>query len=391
MGKPGGGAEVVEDFAACVRGLKERSGRSYGALARRLNVGASTLHRYCSGEAVPTDFALLERLARLCGATPEERMELHRLWVGALEARGDRERAGRGAAEPEEPEESDESDESERPASGGMDREERERARPASGSPAPAVPPRPARRRRTVLVVAGALALVVVALAGLLLPNDSPESAEPAEPRAAEAPLTWTTDSHAWQAGCDHRYLVDGPVDEVPPPPTEQDARAWAESVDAVHGEGTLVEITLQGRSSTAVVLQALHVRVVERAAPARGNVLRMNDGCGGALTPRFFDVDLDAARPVARSVAGNDTGTEIPAVTFPYRVSADDPEVLLVDARTVDCDCRWYLELEWSSQGRSGSVRIDDHGSPFRTSGVEGLPQYGYDWAAERWTAAIS
>jgi hypothetical protein len=63
----------------------------------------------------------------------------------------------------------------------------------------------------------------------------------------------------------------------------------------------------------------------------------------------------------------------------MPYRVSAKDPEVLLVDARTVGCDCRWYLELDWSSQGRTGTERIDDHGLPFRTSGTEGLPHYWY------------
>ena len=89
--------------------------------------------------------------------------------------------------------------------------------------------------------------------------------------------------------------------------------------------------------------------------------------------------VDLDKDRPIAHSVAGNDAGTPIPAVRMPYRVSAEDPEVLLVTARTESCDCDWYLELDWSSQGRTGTVRIDDHGRPFRTSGIKGLPRYWY------------
>jgi hypothetical protein len=50
-----------------------------------------------------------------------------------------------------------------------------------------------------------------------------------------------------------------------------------------------------------------------------------------------------------------------------------------MVDAQTEDCDCRWYLELDWSSQGRTGTVRIDDQGVPFRTSGIKSLPQYWY------------
>lgn len=70
----------------------------------------------------------------------------------------------------------------------------------------------------------------------------------------------------------------------------------------------------------------------------------------------------------------------------MPYRVSAKDPEVLLVTAATSSCDCRWYLELDWSSQGRKGTVRIDDDGHPFRTSAIKGLPQYTYDTQEREW-----
>jgi transcriptional regulator with XRE-family HTH domain len=69
------------DFAELLRELKERSGLSYGVLAKRLHMSTSTLHRYCNGDAVPTDYAPVERLARLCRATPDELVELHRRWV----------------------------------------------------------------------------------------------------------------------------------------------------------------------------------------------------------------------------------------------------------------------------------------------------------------------
>lgn len=71
----------VNDFAAQLRELKDRSGRSYGMLAKRLHVSTSTLHRYCNGAAVPGDYAPVERFARVCGATPEELVELHRRWL----------------------------------------------------------------------------------------------------------------------------------------------------------------------------------------------------------------------------------------------------------------------------------------------------------------------
>ncbi|MEH6379432.1 helix-turn-helix transcriptional regulator, partial [Streptomyces sp. KLMMK] len=82
-----------------LRSLKERSGLSYGVLAKRLHVSTSTLHRYCSGSAVPTEFAPVERLARLCKATPEELMEVHRRWIVADATRGRKTQAA--AAVPE--------------------------------------------------------------------------------------------------------------------------------------------------------------------------------------------------------------------------------------------------------------------------------------------------
>ncbi|MER7498191.1 helix-turn-helix domain-containing protein [Streptomyces pharetrae] len=82
--------DFAGDFAALLRELKERSGLSYGVLAKRLHMSTSTLHRYCNGDAVPTDYAPVERLARLCKASPEELVELHRRWVVADAGRGRR-------------------------------------------------------------------------------------------------------------------------------------------------------------------------------------------------------------------------------------------------------------------------------------------------------------
>ncbi|WP_208639494.1 helix-turn-helix domain-containing protein, partial [Streptomyces bobili] len=85
----GGGRTVAAaEFAELLRELKDRSGLSYGTLAKRLHMSTSTLHRYCNGDAVPTDYAPVERLARLCKASPEELVELHRRWVLADAGRG---------------------------------------------------------------------------------------------------------------------------------------------------------------------------------------------------------------------------------------------------------------------------------------------------------------
>ncbi|NYV77323.1 helix-turn-helix transcriptional regulator, partial [Streptomyces sp. UH6] len=81
------GAEDTAGFARRLRELKDRSGRSYGVLAKRLHMSTSTLHRYCNGDAVPTEYAPVERFARVCGASTEELVTLHRAWVLADAAR----------------------------------------------------------------------------------------------------------------------------------------------------------------------------------------------------------------------------------------------------------------------------------------------------------------
>ncbi|GGU12134.1 helix-turn-helix domain-containing protein [Streptomyces coeruleorubidus] len=95
---------AAADFAALLGELKERSGLSYGVLAKRLHMSTSTLHRYCNGDAVPTDYAPVERLARLCKASPGELVELHRRWVLADADRGRRGAVAAPAAEAVTPE-----------------------------------------------------------------------------------------------------------------------------------------------------------------------------------------------------------------------------------------------------------------------------------------------
>ncbi|MFH8902330.1 helix-turn-helix domain-containing protein [Streptomyces coeruleorubidus] len=424
----------VGEFAALLRTLKERTDRSYGSLARRLAMNTSTLHRYCAGEAVPLDFAPVERFAALCGASAEERLELHRRWLLAVAAR-QRPRSASAAGTAETGTDTD-TDADTDTADGPVES-------PAEADSSPGLP---WYRRRRVAVGLAAACAVLAALGSLAAlpdgrrasagdrpgtaapapsgtakteapdgksPSPTPSGTSPAPRRsspsatpkqlkpspspsvrttppaggtASAPPLTWSADSQAWKLGCGHDYVVAKPPEQVPPPPVPQDAGVWAASQNAVHGGETLVRLSVQGRTDTAVVLEALRVRVVGRSAPAPGNAYAMNQGCGGSITPRSFDVNLDKDRPIARAVAGSDTGTPIPAVRMPYRVSARDPEVLLVNARTQGCDCRWYLELDWSSQGRTGTVRIDDAGRPFRTSGIKGLPRYTYDTSERRW-----
>jgi transcriptional regulator with XRE-family HTH domain len=389
------------DFAALLRELKDRSGLSYGTLAKRLHMSTSTLHRYCNGDAVPMDYAPVERFARLCKATPDELVEAHRRWIVADAARvRERKDAIQGAT-----------DSADTP----------EPAPEIEPGPEPDPGPGSVRRRRSVLVLAGvavAIACACAALASNLIPgrsdgkdlslsaasgtrtsatptdaahrSPSPSPSLTASPAhtaggssvsAAAAPLTVATRPYAWDSPCGLPYLVDRPPAEVPPPPAEQDAPGWVSALGGVSGGSQLLELTIQGTGKSTVVLEALHVRMVNRAAPLTWNAYLMGYegvGCGGGVPTNSFGIDLDTGRPAATPESGQRD--------FPFKVSESDPEVFYITGNASSHDVTWYLELEWSSGGRHGILRIDNHGKPFRTSGMSGNPQYGYPLGGTKW-----
>lgn len=100
----------VQQFAAFMRMLKNRSDRSYEALANRIGISGSSLHRYCAGAKIPSDYGSVQRFAKECGATQQELHELHRLWALADATRRTPDPAtttepasAQAPAEPEEP------------------------------------------------------------------------------------------------------------------------------------------------------------------------------------------------------------------------------------------------------------------------------------------------
>ncbi|WP_371788309.1 helix-turn-helix domain-containing protein [Streptomyces griseoaurantiacus] len=513
-----------DDFAELLRTLKERSGLSYGVLGKRLHMSASTLHRYVNGDVVPVEYAPVERLARVCRATPDELLELHRRWVradalrgvkgepgptaapgtpgsaktpgtpgasgpakaaGAAGAAGGAGAAGTPSGAPEtaatapdapagalddpaasdtgaEPGtraegalgESPDADTGTRTDAGtdartGGDADAGTEATSAGGdadgtSAAPAdtgtalsafddpvtrlspaaSAPRSRRPRRTALLAGGGVAAVAAAVAAVallvsLLPGGddrgtgaakgaaasvSPErSSAHASRKASESastspsptalkkhsaspkatatraggsggsggahgssgvPLAVTTNPYYWDAPCEQAFLLDRRPENVPPPPTEQQVVGWITPFGGVAADSQMVSLTLQGTGEETVVLRELHVRVVSSNPPLNWSKYAMGVGCGGGVNTRSFDVSLDQGNPLAMPVAGQRD--------FPYKVSESDPEVFFVNAHTSGHDVRWYLELDWSSGDRSGTLRVDDHGKPFRTSAGE-------------------
>ncbi|GJF27058.1 helix-turn-helix domain-containing protein [Streptomyces sp. HO565] len=544
-----------DDFAGLLQEFKERSGLSYGALGKRLHMSASTVHRYVSGEVVPVEFAPVERLARVCRATPEELLELHRRWIRADALRGVKKgedagrqappaeaaaedaveaesagaagaRAGEGSGPPDASSAAAASAPGEPPTSGpgsvsgpgsasgsgsasgpgsvsgsasaagagaawasaagggngsgsaggagaasasaaggngsasaaGAGAGSASAAGGGNGSAsavgagnasapsytldAPSAPERPApsrrRRRRTalyaatgVVVIAGAVALVAnlvpgngdggqrgpAGAVGAAVSASAPVSgtasrpaspsasasasataspspstsasasatatrestAAPSRPAPAGGPaLTVATTPYFWDSPCDHAFLVDRSPQNVLPPPPQQDAVGWATAYGAVSANRQTVVLTVQGTGQETVVLQDLHVRVVSSKPALDWNQYVMGNGCGGGVDTASFDVSLDLGTPLAMPVAGQRD--------FPYKVTESDPEVFHVKAHTSGHDVSWYLELEWSSGERQGTLRIDDHGKPFRTSASKDASYYAYPLGSHAW-----
>ncbi|MCX4414057.1 helix-turn-helix domain-containing protein [[Kitasatospora] papulosa] len=451
----------IQDFAELLRGLKERSGLSYGTLAGKLHLSTSTVHRYCNGDAVPHDYAPVERFARVCRASSDELVALHRKWILADEAKrrgGRKPEAGGAALRAESETEAESGPEAESETEVRPEAESGAESRPEAGSGSEDVTPDghrpdavPAPRRRTtrklrVLLTAVAVVALTVpaALAVRGLGDDEPSgggrtdavpshapvvpsgrasasasakesasagpsatpggtaspspgggsaSATPSPssrgPQSGGVPVHATISSYNWESPCGQYYLLDQGPDDVPPPPAPQDTRGWARALGGVDGGDMKLELTLQGTSGEAVVLNGLHVRVLGRNAALARSAYSMGNGCGGGITPQSFDIDLDDSRPRAKPVPGEDAGEVVPAKDFPYRVSSTDVEVFHLDAHVEGHDVTWYLELEWTSGGRSGTLRVDDGGRPFRTSSLTARPEYYYRADTAQWVPA--
>ncbi|MFF9299955.1 helix-turn-helix domain-containing protein [Streptomyces sp. NPDC014764] len=436
---------AAAEFAALLRQLKDRSGLSYGVLAKRLHMSTSTLHRYCNGDAVPADYAPVERLARLCKARPGELVELHRRWVLADAVRGRKGAAAAGTP----------------PADGSADTGPGEAATddgppaeapsatpvgptitsPVGGDEATATrgdaDPAPVRRRTRTAVLAG-IAVAAVA-AGITFavglpgggsddggdggrqrpagaagvtgeesasastsPSSSPasptSSAEEKSPARTPAgsgpagapdgegaksgvPVTVQADPYAWESPCSQRYLVDKPAGGMKPPPVEEGAAAWVAAHGAVPSGQQYLRLTVQGTGPETVVVDGLTVRVAGKRAPLAWNDYAMAYP-GVGCGGGVRTRAFAVSLDSARPSLTPEPGND----DFPFKVSESDPEVYYITASVSAYDVDWYLELKWSSGDRRGTLTVDDKGRPFRTSGNKGRPAYEFPIGGDGW-----
>ncbi|OQD52863.1 transcriptional regulator [Streptomyces phaeoluteigriseus] len=442
---------AAAEFAELLRELKDRSGLSYGTLAKRLHMSTSTLHRYCNGDAVPTDYAPVERLARLCKASPAELVELHRRWVLADAARGKKESGP--AAEPDaasrvKPDAVPVVEPDAAPAEG---------VRGGDPEPGPAAlvtdlvrdgVPRPStdrRRRRAVLAGVAVVAVAGAVVLGMRLSGGGAEDAGGARGAGAARPVQERGTGSATPSGSGSASA---------PPSASPSASASASSSGtpspsvsggerpgaAVEDDGGAPPLTVEVRPNAWLDPCGQHYLIdrepgrvapppVEQDAPAwvaaHGAVssgsqfLQVTVQGTGEET---VVVDGLKVRTVQkRSPLGwNDYAMGYPGVgcgggvpthyftvaldaarpavvpeaghdDFPFKVSESDPEVYYIDADASAYDVSWTLELSWSSGSRHGTLIVDDRGRPFRTSGNNGRPAYEFPLGGSAWQRAGS
>jgi hypothetical protein len=230
----------------------------------------------------------------------------------------------------------------------------------------PATPQSWWRRRwkGVTTLLAGAIAAGVAAVIANSITSGAERTYQVLRPERqtpAPVPLTASVD---YGNDCPS-YVIAGSPDQVPRPDRN---KHWA--AQGTRANLSVMTLTLQGRSDAAVVLNSLRVNVVERNRPASGSVYSTEE-CGGGIEPRYFEIDLDSPSPQAMARPGRDFEDDgnqriIPAAKLPYYVTKAEVEVFQINTHTTTCECRYYLELDWSSQGRTGTLRVDDQGKPF-------------------------
>ena len=134
---------------------------------------------------------------------------------------------------------------------------------------------------------------------------------------------------------------------------------------------GNYIEIVVHALGQHAVIVDRLRVVVTRRRRAGTGTAVFLAAEVG-AVVPPFLVADLDRTPISVRAMPGmNVGGQRVPEVALPRVVSNVAAEVWRIQAQTASYDCDWVAYLDWRSDGQSGSIRLDDHGEPFRTAGI--------------------
>jgi hypothetical protein len=148
-----------------------------------------------------------------------------------------------------------------------------------------------------------------------------------------------------------------------------------------VMGQDQSLRITVSGTDDRPVILQSISPVIVSRTEPLSG-WFTSDRGCGG-VDVREAHIQLDPNPP---SIMFSDqSGKGTPQLALTLQVSRTDVEVIDVVATTHEATVDWVLQIAYTVDGRAGTMRIDDHGRPFRVSALTQGRATGYQQGQRR------
>lgn len=202
----------------------------------------------------------------------------------------------------------------------------------------------------------------------------TPSAASSSSP-ANRQRITWSI-SH-YRDDCSS-FILPRPLSQLGTAPPAESLASWAR----LHGAATalpygpqlggvqMIMLTVKGTSSKPVTITELTFEAVDRQPPLAGP--EVENPCGDAVTARYAVIDLDHKPPAIVKSSANKSlwGSDVRAepIRFPYVVSEDDPETLLLIASTHNF-VSWRGRIKWGDGETSGTYTIDNEGQPFRTS----------------------
>ncbi|WP_432902250.1 hypothetical protein ACQP1S_01505 [Micromonospora matsumotoense] len=132
----------------------------------------------------------------------------------------------------------------------------------------------------------------------------------------------------------------------------------------------TRIRISAVGQWTGPVFVRQIRARVLKRSAPMSGTLIFQ--GSQGDGEPLSIGFDLDEPESIARVIRPKDE--TLGAAYGDHRaltLSPGEPVTLDVQAYTDRSYCEWVVELELDLHGERRIQVVDDHGRPFRSTGL--------------------
>jgi hypothetical protein len=156
----------------------------------------------------------------------------------------------------------------------------------------------------------------------------------------------------------------------------DQDPSAFG----AVPAQPVTLYIGASTHLNHAITLTGLRFHVVSREPAIRGTLLNAATGCGAAGIYRYGEVNFDSPPPYWVPNARLPADVRAESLRFPYIVTTNSPETLLITVTAKSSYVRWYAELDWIDGAVVGHTKITDHGGPFAITASAGVP--GFWWS---------